>query len=141
MNLLAVEQFIGTEWVYLTHDCYAVVRKASLAVFGRALPHHYDIPAASDPGRNAALFAGAAVSSEWKPIGVPSDGCVVLFYDRAGRPVHVGLHVTCGNVLHCPGSVRRPGTTRYERLADMHRIYRDMRFYEHRSDYDTPRSG
>jgi hypothetical protein len=139
MNLTAVEAFIGTDWVYKTHDCYAVVCKASLAIFGRTLPGHYAIPALSNPAVNATLFSDASTSSDWRQIGIPADGCVVLFYSRAGRPVHVGLHVTGGNVLHCPGSVRRPGTTRYERLAELSKIYRDLRFYEQRPGNDSTR--
>ena len=129
MNLGAVNRFIGTDWSYGDNDCWAVFCKASHAVFGRYV-HAVDIPAASDPEANCALFTDEFQRDRWRRVDEPDHGCAVLCRDSKGNAVHVGLYITDGNVLHCPGSVEHGGHTRYDPLATLRRVYGSVEFYQ-----------
>jgi len=133
LNLNAVNQFIGREWVYRTGDCWAVYREAALAVFGQ-LVQEIEIPETSSPLANAALFEQGVVTHGVR-LDVPEIGCAVLFRDRKGRPVHIGLHVVHSNVLHCSGTVKHPGRVAYDRLADLQRIYPTIEYYAYVSSH------
>ena len=137
MNEAAVNDFIGADWVYRTNDCWTVFRRASAAVFGHDIPEINGIPAQSSVAANRELFDAGANRPEWRQIDKPVDGCAVLFFTARGRPVHIGLYVTRGNVLHCPGSVRNPGRTSYDRLRELRQIFHELRFYEYLPDNNS----
>lgn len=130
MNYNAVNQFIGTPWVYAENDCWAVVRKASLAVFGVEI-HEIEIPDKSDVKANTALFSAHSHRKEWAHIDNPCPGCVALFKNLRGNPVHIGIYIEDGNILHCPGSPKIPGATIYEHIDTLSARYPVIEFYEY----------
>ena len=125
MNLGAVNRFIGIDWSYPDNDCWAVFCKASGAVFGRYV-HAVDMPAVSDPS----LFTDEFQRDRWQRVDEPDHGCAVLCRDHQGNAVHIGLYITDGNVLHCPGSVEHGGATRYDTLRLLRRVYGSVEFYQ-----------
>lgn len=129
INYDIVNSFIGKDWVYVKNDCWAVVRKASKDIFGLDLPL-VDLPSVSDVGENITLFYEASKSDDWEIIKTPVSGCIVLFYGISGRPVHIGIYIDGGDVLHCDGGPKRPGKTSYEQLKDILGYkYRRAEFY------------
>ena len=130
MNINAVNQFIGKDWVYRDNDCWAVFRNASLAVFGVEI-HELEIPNESDPAKNSVLFDDNSKQPEWVKIDNPEPGCAVLFKTRRGIPVHIGLHIINGDVLHCPGTIEKPGRTSYDHITALKKIYRVIEFYRY----------
>ena len=136
MNLEAVNQFIGSRWVYSENDCWAVFCKASAAVFGVPV-YSLEIPAESDPQANSFLFDNESSGKQWISLEEPVPGCAVLFRDNRGVAVHVGLYVTDGNILHCPGSTEKPGTTRYEPIRLLRRVFKSLEFYRYAPDHDN----
>jgi cell wall-associated NlpC family hydrolase len=127
----AVNALIGSDWVYAKNDCWAIVRRASNSIFGVDLPL-ITIPEFSDLKANEQLFSEEAGGSKWKKLNDPIAGCAALFYNRRGNPVHVGIYIDSGNVLHCDGNVKRPGKTSYERISDIIGIkYKSVEFYEY----------
>lgn len=129
MNLNAVNQFIGRDWVYRTNDCWAVFRDAAWAVFGIRV-EEIEIPETSSPARNVKLFE-QGIEQHGVPIDEPEPGCAVLFRDHKGRLVHIGLHIIGGNVLHCPGTVEHPGRTSYDNLRVLRQAYKHVEFYRY----------
>lgn len=132
----AVEKFIGSRWVYAKNDCWAVARKAAKEIFNHDLPL-IDLPSASNLGENINLFSGQASSQKWDKIDSPQSGCMALFYAKINdilSPVHVGIYIIDGNVLHCDGSVRRGGSTTYEQLKQLvgkYKKYESVEFYNY----------
>ena len=69
----------------------------------------------------------------------PVAGCAVLFGREQGGPAsHIGLYVERGNVLHCMGSPERPGSTRYDELRVLRRIFKRVEFYTYVPYNDSP---
>lgn len=130
MNIEAVNQFIGTDWEYGTNDCWAVFVKASKAVFNIDLPA-VAIPERSSEEANAVLFNLHANRRDWVRIEEPENGCAVLFRDDLGNAVHIGLHVENGNVLHCAGTIDKPGRTSYCKLRRLFGVYHRTEFYKY----------
>lgn len=130
MNYSAINQLIGTAWVYRENDCWAVVRKASIAVFGVEI-HEIEIPDISNPEENTKLFNSHSGQPEWSKIEKPEPGSVALFKNRRGNPVHIGIYIEGGNILHCNGSPKIPGATMYEHVDILSNRYPAIEFYEY----------
>ena len=128
-----MNQFIGTDWEYGTNDCWSVFVKASKAVFDIDLPDVI-IPDKSDASANAVLFKLYAGSSNWQRIKELEPGCAVLFRDDLDNAVHIGLHIEGGNILHCAGSVEKPGRTVYCKLRRLFGVYQNTEFYRYAPD-------
>lgn len=60
-----------------------------------------------------------------------------LFYAKINNilsPVHVGIYIIDGNVLHCDGSVKKGGMTTYEQLKMLvgkYAKYESVEFYKY----------
>lgn len=134
MNLNAVNDFIGSDWAYLTNDCWAVFRAASEAVFNTPI-HDLEIPAVSDPSANIDLFNENLNRPEWVSIPEPEPGCAVICRDRKGNAVHIGLYVTDGDVLHCRGSVDQPGRTTYDNVRLLRRLFGQLEYVKYAPDH------
>lgn len=133
MNLSAVNQFIGQDWVYLDNDCWSVFCRASIAVFGVKI-HELEIPKESSLSQNRRLFEENSTGKEWQKIDKPEPGCAVLFKNRLGKPIHIGLYIQKGNILHCPGMMKKPGRTVYEHINLLKMIYKHIEFYAYIPD-------
>lgn len=134
MNLEAVNDFVGSDWEYLTNDCWAVFRKASAAVFGVTV-HELEIPEESNPSANIKLFHQNLNRPEWVSIEEPEPGCAVIFRDRRGNAVHIGLYVIDGNVLHCRGTTENPGRTTYDPVRLLRRLFGHIEYVKYAPDH------
>lgn len=129
INYDAVNSFIGSEWKYIENDCFAVFRKASKAVFNRDIKA-LSLPEISTVKGNSKIFYSEINSNRWEKVITPKAGDAVFFYNGRNIPMHIGLYIEKGNVLHCPGTVSRPERTIYENLSMINRfIYRRYEFY------------
>ena len=129
MNYVAVNELIGSPWVYIENDCYAVVKRGLKTIFGIDVPN-IDLPSVSSPTINSEIFSLCANSRDWNKIESPAPGSVVMFYNRHGRPFHCGLYIEKGMVLHCWGSPKVQGSTVYEKLKNMNKaLYAKHEFY------------
>lgn len=141
MNFDAVESFIGSRWVYKRNDCWAVAKKASLKIFNKKLPL-IPLPDNSNLGDNIDIFYSELNNSKWVKIETPKSGCMALFYAKINgvlSPVHVGIYIVDGNILHCDGSVRKGGCTTYDQvktLVGKYNKYECVTFHEY-SDNDN----
>ena len=136
MNIEAVNQFIGSDWEYGKNDCWAVFVKASKAIFGIDV-EPVPIPENSSTDANAVLFDLYASRKQWQRIEEPAPGCAVLFRDMLGNAVHIGLYVEGGNVLHCRGSIDKPGRTVYCKLSRLNAAYNRAEYYHYAPDHDS----
>lgn len=131
MNYDAINALIGSPWVYVENDCYAVVKKALKSVFGVSVPD-IALPDVSNPRKNSALFEQQSNSRYWKKVDSPKPGCVVLFYNKHDTPFHCGLYIERGDVLHCWGSPKIQGSTVCENLSKMNKsVYKKYEFYKY----------
>lgn len=129
INYDAINQFIGSDWKYIENDCFAVFRKASKAAFNRDIPA-VDLPEISNLKCNAQIFSEAMTGDRWERVTTPQAGDAVFFYNADDLPVHIGLYVENGDVLHCPGTIKKPLKTIYENLREMNRfVYRRFEYY------------
>ncbi len=134
INFNAVERLIGSRWVYATNDCWAVARKASKSIFNQDMPL-IELPKLSSLSDNISLFKDESISNKWCKIDEPEPGCMALFYAKINNvlsPVHVGIYIIDGNVLHCDGSVKSGGTTTYEQIKSLvgkYKKYDSIEFY------------
>lgn len=131
-----VERFIGRPWIYAENDCWAVARKAAKEIFNKDLPL-VDLPSVSNLDKNINLFSDHASSKKWDKIDSPESGCMALFYAKINNvlsPVHVGIHIIDGNILHCDGSPKRGGSTTYDQIKSLvgkYRKYESVEFYKY----------
>lgn len=136
MNVESVNQFIGMDWVYKTNDCWAVLCKASKAVFGVEI-HEIKIPEQSCETENSMLFESNSEKAEWVRRDKPAPGFAALFRGRSGRAVHIGLCITKSDILHCHGSPKRAGKTALDEIKILNRLYAAIEFYEYNPDHDS----
>lgn len=130
MNIEAVNDFIGADWVYKDNDCWTVVRKASYKVFGVNI-HEIEIPEQSNPEINTELFERNTIKSEWIKREKPLPGMVAIFINRRNRPIHIGLCITKKDILHCFGTVKNPGKTVLDSLSMLNKVYPKIEYYEY----------
>ena len=129
MNYDAINSLIGKDWVYLDNDCFAVYRKASKLLFNRDIDS-VDLPEISRCSENIKAFVSAINGKFWDRIDRPNAGDAVFFFNKKGRPYHIGMYIEDGYVLHCPGTVQNPLKTTYEKLKDMNPlVYCRYEFY------------
>jgi hypothetical protein len=133
MNIELVNDFIGKDWIYKENDCWAVVRKAALAVFEIHI-HEIKIPDVSDLKKNETLFDQNSKKNEWSRVLSPAPSRVALFRDRRGRAVHIGLCISAKDILHCVGTPERPGTTKLDQVNVLKSIYGSIEYYEYIPD-------
>lgn len=130
INFNLINSYIGEPWVYAVNDCWAVFRKASKEIFGVEITE-IAIPKESDYKKNMNLFEMHSSGKDWRQIDEPEGGAAVMFYDKRGRPVHIGIYCEGGNVLHCHGSKRLKGATTYENLKDLKKRYKKIEFFKY----------
>ena len=131
-----VNEFIGQDWVYLENDCWAVFRKASLSIFGVAI-HEVEIAGESSPEQTARLMNENKLNPEWVKTEKPLPGSLVFISDSRGNPVHVGLYISSGDVLHCPGTIKKPGKVALDSISILERlrsIYSQFEYYTYAPD-------
>ncbi|MCE9664531.1 C40 family peptidase [Halomonas sp. M5N1S17] len=81
------------------YDCYGLLVKAWRDVRGIELPDYVsDYPRFKDSDQLASVVSGACVH-DWQPVEVPQPMDAVVIY-RDGRPMHIGLYLGAGQVLH-----------------------------------------
>jgi cell wall-associated NlpC family hydrolase len=137
MNYSAVNDIIGTPWVYKENDCYAVVKKGLKDVFGIEI-YDVEIPKTSNRADNISLFSLHSKKSEWFEVDTPEPGDVVLFYDKNGHPFHIGLYIQKGSVLHCWGTEKIKGSTVIEKLSRMSKaFYTKSKFFRYADNSNT----
>lgn len=121
MNYDAINSLIGQEWKYIDNDCFAVFRKASKLVFGRNI-EAIALPEISSTEKNLKIFRRSLSGEKWRKVDTPSAGDAVFFLNKNKRPHHIGIYIEYGHVLHCPGTVKNPMRTVYEKIKDMNPI-------------------
>lgn len=87
-----INDFVGIPYTQL--DCYALLREASSALFGKTLP-----PLLYDPKRPHEAIDEQEITGRWKRLDTPEDGCVVSMGHGPRVARHVGLQTRAG-VLH-----------------------------------------
>lgn len=133
MNRSAIKELIGEPWSYPDNHCWAVFKKASRLIFGVEVSDVWT-PESWDLESNREIFKGNAGAGCWPEIDKPVAGCAVLFNNRRGDPIHIGLYIEGGNVLHCPGTPQYAETTRYDNLKQLKAIYPSWKFYAYAPD-------
>ena len=132
INYQAVNEFIGKSWVYIENDCWAVVKQASKLVFNREIVDFITFPKSSSNCDTGQIIEGQKTRKEWEPVDSLSPGDIIVFNDRQGRAVHIGIHIEKNNVLHCLGGERvKNGKTRYDQLNVIKLIYPTCKFYRY----------
>jgi cell wall-associated NlpC family hydrolase len=127
-----VNSYIGKPWVYLEFDCWALVKKASLEIFGVEINEHISFSSSPDLKSNINTFNERKESGSWLKVESPSPGDVVLFYDRKNNPIHIGLYIEKNNVLHCMGGTGvKNGKSRYDSLNMIKLIHPRYEFYKY----------
>lgn len=133
MNTDYINSLIGSPWVYIENDCFAVVRKALKGAFGIDVPY-IPLPDVSSADDNARLFDEHSRRDEWAEVIEPLPGDVVLFY-RKGIPNHIGLYIGNWDCLHCFGCPKNPGVTVVENLRKMNKIlYPAHKFFRYENN-------
>lgn len=130
INYDTLTSFIGEPWVYQKNDCWSVFKRAAKSLFGIAV-EDVKIPVSEDLSQTIAIFEEGAKSSQWRRMSALEPGCAVLFRNRRGHAIHIGLHIEKGNVLHCSGSRCQKGSTMYENIDDIMRKYGSCEYYEY----------
>lgn len=125
-----VNSFIGKPWVYIENDCWAVVKQASKAIFGVEILEIVDIPDCPNDICTQLAIADQIKKSRWVRRDSPVGGEVVVMYSATGQPVHVGLYVENGNILHCFGGENvKNGKARYDHISVIKLLYPRLEFY------------
>ena len=117
----------GRDWD--AWDCWGMVYVFHRDVLRVALPsytEHYQDAGDSPKTRKALRDLIAASMGAWQRIGTPEPGDVVLL-NIGGRPIHVGLAIGGGRMLH----TERKIDTVIERLASPMWAKRIEGFYRH----------
>ncbi len=132
MNLSVIDEIIRPPWSYPDNDCWSVFRRASLEVFNIRVPE-ITVPEQHNPGEAAILFDEHAASPCWVRLEELEPGCAVLFRSRgvAQVPVHIGLHVHIGNVVHC--AQRLNG--RYDHIGVLRRLFGSAEYYRYDANH------
>lgn len=77
------------------------------------------------------IAAGFAAAQGWSECG-PEPGATAFMAWHDGAPMHCGVLLPGGQLLHSQGSVDRPGgSVRMTRLSVMARTFTDLRFYRY----------
>ena len=132
INYDEVNKLIGKPWVYLENDCWAVVKEASLKIFGVEIIDQIEFPKLPKKGDTARLVN----EQEKRPCWVKTDkiepGNVLVFNDLRGNPMHVGICIESENILHCMGGQGvKNGRTRYDNLNVIKLLYKKYESYKY----------
>ena len=130
MNYAAINSFIGKPWIYRENDCWAVFRKAAKSVFGIQVDE-VEIPEHPDFEHNKELFKNEIGREYWRLTDTPTGGCAAFFYDKRGNVVHIGLYVDNGDILHCNGQPEKGGSTTFDNVKILSRLYGKIEYYEY----------
>lgn len=119
-----VNSFVGRPWVYLEFDCWALVKDASKKLFNIEINDKVSFSDKPDPAHNTEEFNRHKNDAKWSKVNDTQPGDVILFFNRSGNPVHVGIYIEKGNVLHCHGGAGvKNGKARYDSLNLIKSIY------------------
>ena len=92
-----VKEYIGQEWIYGEHDCWAFFRKVQKEKFNRNVPQiNVD---AFNTLECVRAFVGHGERNNWYEVKNPINGDAVLM-SQSKQPTHVGVWVD-GAILHC----------------------------------------
>ena len=92
VSVKSLNDFIGTPYAAL--DCYALLREASVSLYGVHLP-----PLLYDPKRPHEAIDEQEITGRWLRLAGPEPGCVVSMGHGPRVARHVGLQTPHG-VLH-----------------------------------------
>jgi cell wall-associated NlpC family hydrolase len=127
-----VNSFIGRPWVYLEFDCYSLVKEASKKIFDVEIKDSISFPKTSNDALTTELFNTHKEQQQWQKVNVLSPGDVILFFNRRRNPVHIGLFIEHGNVLHCLGGEGvRNGKARYDSISTILTLYPTFESYRY----------
>lgn len=129
MNESAINQFIGKSWEYKKNDCWSVFREASKAIFNIHVKE-ICIPEKSSMEANSALFEHYSKGSHWREVEGPQPGRAAYIMCRENEP-HIGLCISNNEILHCPGSMSKAGTTAVHRIDVLKKVYKSIKYYEY----------
>lgn len=65
------------------------------------------------------------------PEAAPEPGAAVFMAWAGGRPMHCGIVIHGGMLLHSQGDEERGGSARITRLSAMRRLFPDLRFHRY----------
>lgn len=135
-----VNSFIGKEWIYKENDCWTTIKAASKAIFGIEINDIVILPDVSSEEATTNIIKEHREYPCWQKVDDPRGGDMILMFDRSGEPVHVGLYIEKGNVLHCLGSQSmKNGRTRYDHITVLKSLYPKFEAYRY-VDNPTKRS-
>lgn len=134
-----VNSFVGKPWIYKENDCWATIKKASLAIFGVEINDIVSLPDDPDDDVTTSIIEEHKEYPCWEQTNKPQGGDVVIMFDRSGDPVHCGLYIEKGNILHCLGSATmKNGKTRYDHISVIKSLYPKFEAYRY-VDHDSKR--
>lgn len=108
--------YIGQPWTY-ERDCRWLVRQVQREQFDR------EVPALLKPVplTDWAKVREAAAQQGWRPVDtLAREGDILVVHSAEGA--HVGVFIQYGavfGVLHAQGSINKPGSVRFDTLADL----------------------
>lgn len=79
-----------------TYDCYGLIRKVLADEFNIKLPSFDRYETVKDEAVSDLIAEGL---KDWQKINTPQEGDVIIF-NVAGRPLHIGLVIEKGKMLH-----------------------------------------
>lgn len=133
----ALNKYIGKPWVYIEHDCYAVVKQAAKEFFDINIVDLVELPSRPNDAKTAETILEQTEKRQWNKVVEPQGGDVVVLFNRQMVPVHVGLYIEKSNVLHCFGGENmKNGRTRYDHLTVLELIYPYSEFYRYENNHD-----
>ncbi len=136
-----VNSFIGREWVYKEFDCWELLKQASRELFDIDIKDVVELPSFEDTQATSEVIKQHREYPCWEKVDDPRGGDMILLFDRSGEPVHVGLYIMQGNILHCMGSqTMKNGRTRYDHVSVIKLIYPKFEAFRY-ADNDTQRPG
>jgi len=133
INYDTLTGYLGEPWQYKINDCWAVFTRASRELFNINI-EEIKIPESENLAKNIAIFNCGIQSGKWTRRVAPEPGDAVLFRNVRGHVIHIGLYVEKAQVLHCRGSEAIPGSTTYENLKDILKIFKSCEFYRYENN-------
>ncbi|HRI16892.1 MAG TPA: NlpC/P60 family protein [Burkholderiaceae bacterium] len=111
----------AANWERREADCWGLVTLYWRLVLGVDL----------GPVPRSNLEAGYWAALEHWPECEPEPGAAVFLAWQGGRPMHCGVLLPGGMLLHAEGDEKHGGSVRLTRLAAMRRVYSDLRFHRY----------
>lgn len=107
-------------------DCYGLVQLYFEHVDGNKLPTVQGYK----EGHEFGVLWRREIEKTWRQIGKFTDGAMVTFYDPSDSPVHVGMCVNDGKVIHCRGSEGKAGRVEIHNFSTLEKAYKFATFHK-----------